>query len=143
VPRRCRMPGKTQLPPSVSHGTTNAYVNYGCRCQDCRESEAFSATTTRPLICIFSEDDWDGSSGAGAAPAHRGGADSVQWASRTMSDPSRRRVGCRTDVVPADLHGAPRNSTAPSSSGAWEIRLEQSCPRWPSVRPSNHPPESR
>jgi hypothetical protein len=43
------MPGKAQLPPSVSHGTTNAYVNYGCRCQDCREAQSRYRSERRAL----------------------------------------------------------------------------------------------
>lgn len=30
------MAGKIRLPASVSHGTENAYANYGCRCEPCR-----------------------------------------------------------------------------------------------------------
>ena len=31
---------ETDIPFFVSHGTRNAYINYGCRCDPCREANS-------------------------------------------------------------------------------------------------------
>ena len=36
-----------ELPPTVSHGTHNAYANYGCRCEPCREATSAYVTEWR------------------------------------------------------------------------------------------------
>ena len=37
------------LPPFVSHGTPNAYTNYGCRCEVCREAHSLYRSERRAL----------------------------------------------------------------------------------------------
>ena len=41
------MAGEAQLPPFVSHGTPNAYTNYGCRCELCREAHSLYRSERR------------------------------------------------------------------------------------------------
>jgi hypothetical protein len=38
---------EVELPTSVSHGTHNAYTNYRCRCEPCREAQAAYRATLR------------------------------------------------------------------------------------------------
>jgi hypothetical protein len=38
---------KADLPPYVFHGTPNAYTNYGCRCDLCREAHALYRSERR------------------------------------------------------------------------------------------------
>lgn len=41
------MAGEAQLPPFVFHGTPNAYTNYGCRCDPCREAHSLYRSERR------------------------------------------------------------------------------------------------
>lgn len=41
------MDGEAQLPPFVFHGTPNAYTNYGCRCDSCREAHSLYRSERR------------------------------------------------------------------------------------------------
>ncbi|HRC61984.1 MAG: hypothetical protein K1X87_03670 [Dehalococcoidia bacterium] len=41
------MDGEAQLPPFVFHGTPNAYTNYGCRCDACREAHSLYRSERR------------------------------------------------------------------------------------------------
>jgi hypothetical protein len=41
------MAGEAQLPPFVFHGTPNAYTNYGCRCDLCREAHSLYRSERR------------------------------------------------------------------------------------------------
>lgn len=41
------MTGEAQLPPFVFHGTPNAYTNYGCRCDACREAHSLYRSERR------------------------------------------------------------------------------------------------
>jgi hypothetical protein len=41
------MSGQKQLPSFVSHGTPNAYTNYGCRCDPCREAHSLYRSERR------------------------------------------------------------------------------------------------
>jgi hypothetical protein len=38
---------EAELPPYVSHGTPNAYTNYGCRCDFCSEAHALYRSERR------------------------------------------------------------------------------------------------
>ena len=38
---------EAQLPPFVFHGTPNAYTNYGCRCERCREAHSLYRSERR------------------------------------------------------------------------------------------------
>ncbi len=41
------MDGEAQLPTFVFHGTPNAYTNYGCRCDACREAHSLYRSERR------------------------------------------------------------------------------------------------
>jgi hypothetical protein len=38
---------RRQIPPFVSHGTSNAYVNYDCRCELCKEAHSAALSRRR------------------------------------------------------------------------------------------------
>lgn len=38
---------EVNLPPFAFHGTVNAYNNYGCRCDPCREARSLYRSTLR------------------------------------------------------------------------------------------------
>ncbi|MGE3413713.1 MAG: hypothetical protein AB7L91_15960 [Dehalococcoidia bacterium] len=41
------MPAAAELPSFVSHGTPNAYTNYGCRCDRCRQAHSLYRSERR------------------------------------------------------------------------------------------------
>jgi hypothetical protein len=41
------MPGELELPPYVFHGTPNAYTNYRCRCEPCRQAHSLYRSERR------------------------------------------------------------------------------------------------